>query len=135
MKIYLLEEVFFDSVDLEDGEKKEIRLSDGLWANHRKFLFAKKRILEELTAGWTLEETEFDVPIRKNQKYLYVLNYEYFTNDGTCFYYQFEPCTSAKKCWLMKEEKAKEDKYKLDSSKIIRRGADGWFIERYEIVY
>ena len=41
MKIYLLEEVFFDSVDLEDGEKKEIRLSDGFWVNHRKFLFAK----------------------------------------------------------------------------------------------
>ena len=105
MKIYLLEEVFFDSVDLEDGEKKEIRLSDGFWVNHRKFLFAKKRILEELTADWTLEETEFDVPIRKNQKYLYVLNYEYFTNDGTCFYYQFEPCTSAKK--MLADERRK----------------------------
>lgn len=135
MIIYLLEEVLFDSIDSKDGEKIEIRLTDGFWVNHRKFLAAKKRMEKSLAEGWNLEETTFDFSLRKNQKYLYVLNYEYFTNDGTCFSYQFEPCASREKCMLIKKEKMKEDKYKTNPSKIIKSGKNGWFIEKYEIVF
>lgn len=135
MKIFLLEEVLFDSVDSADGERREIRLSDGFWANREKCLSAKNRIGKSLGDGWVLESTEFEIPMRRNQKYLYVLNYEYFTEDGTCFYYQFEPCTSRGECLAIKNERISEKKYQADPSRIFRRGKDGWFIERYEIVF
>ena len=90
---------------------------------------------KSLAEGWNLEETTFDFSLQKNQKYLYVLNYEYFTNDGTCFSYQFEPCTSREKSMLIKKEKMKEDKYKTNPSKIIKSGKNEWFIEKHEIVF
>ena len=134
-EIYMLEEVFFDSVDPIDGERKEIRLTDGFWANRRKMLAAKARITKNLNEGWTLETTAFAIPMRKRQVFLYVLNYEYFDTNGTCFYYQFEPCTSRRECQRLKMEKLLDSKYCQDPSKTVRRGEDGWFIEKYQIVY
>ena len=36
---------------------------------------------------------------------------------------------------LIKKEKMKDDKYKNSASKITKSGKNGWFIEKYEIVF
>ena len=90
---------------------------------------------EDLSEGWKIIETKYNIPIVKKQRYLYVLNYEYTVVDGTYYYYQFQPQTSRKKCMEQKIKLMKERKYKNTPNRIFKTGKNGWFIEKYQIIY
>ncbi len=135
MKIYFVEYVFFKKIDKTDGERVELRLGAGFWVNEKKMAVDLIEMKKNLNKGWRVEKKAFDVLVKRRQKNLYVLNYEYDISDGTTFYYQFEPQTSYKKCWEQMKELVNNSKYKNDSTKICTRGRDGWFVEKYEIVW
>lgn len=134
MKIYFLEEVYFEKVD-SDGERCEYRIGDGFWANKRKLNIAKNRIKKNIGEGWELCVTVFDIDITHNQKYLYVLNHEYSLSDGTCYFYQFDPQTNKKKCHLQYLELSSLEKYSVKPERVYDHKNFGWFVEKYEIVY
>ncbi len=135
MKIFFLEEVLFEGIDPKDGERIEIRLGDSVWANARKLSRARKDISKWLADGWVTEITEFDIPITKRQKYLYILNHEYLDADGTCFHYRFDPQTSYERCRSMQCKLLSNPKYMWNDKRIYKGRNNGWFIEKYEIIF
>ena len=135
MKLVFDELVAFDGIDENDGERIEIRLGGCFWANKKKLAYLRKKTLETIGEGWENVETEYDLPINYNQKYIYILEYEYCLPNGTEYWYQFEPQTSKCKCKAQIEMLSKDSKYSYSSERIYKSGNNGWSIEKYEIVY
>ena len=135
MILYYLEEVLFEGIDQNAGERIEIRIGQGFWVNKRKLDLCKRKISKSLGSGWSLVVTKFKMQISKRQKYLYILNFEYYLDDGTCCFYQFEPQTSIFKCNEQKKNLQKETKYADDPKRIYKVGKGGWFVDKLEIVY
>lgn len=134
-KVYFLEIVYYLETDKEDNERVEYRLGDSFWCNRRKLQRAKKRIVENLNEGWRIAITHYDIVLRKGQKYLYILNYEYYAKDGTCYFYSFYPQTSYKKCHTLKKDILTKKEHPFDSNSNRVRIDEKWFVEKYEIVY
>lgn len=135
MILYYLEEVLFEGIDQNDGERIEIRIGQGFWTSKKKLDLCKKYISKSLGDGWSLVVTKYNISISKKQKYLYILNYEYFLSDGTCYYYQFEPQTNPKKCVEQKNLLKRDAKYSDSPQRIYKTGKKGWFVDKLEIVY
>lgn len=84
--------------------------------------------------------TDFKVNLRKNQKYIYELNYSYtvFLDPEKEYYvdydYIFEPKSNRRDCLKLKSELLKNRKYQKTSEKIYSTNSDdGFTIEKYEL--
>lgn len=128
-KIYLLEEIKFYYIDEKDGENVEDINIVGYFSTKNKISLAKKKCIR---FGMKKEElfcSEFEFN-SKNQKYVYILFYEYSTKDEsgyTDYFYKFQPQTSKKKCIQLKEELLKKDFYKPNENKIFDDFTDRGF--------
>lgn len=130
-KIFLLETRIFYYFDENDGENVEDIYLVGYFSTQEKVAMAIEKCVN---AGVKKEElvcTEIDFSMSKNQKYVYVLWYEYSiideNGDYTDYYYKFPPLTNIKKCIRLKEKLLKENFYKPIKTKIFDDYTDRGF--------
>lgn len=73
----------------------------------------------------------------KNQKYLYVLNYEFSIKNERGvyedYYYKFEPCSNIIKCLNIKNELIQNDKIKIKDNAIYDVSEDGFYVDKIKI--
>ena len=77
--------------------------------------------------------TKYSFSCSSNQKYVYVLFYEYSTlidGEYTDYYYYFEPCSNVSKCLKQKTELQKNEKYMHNENKIYDNSKDGFRIAK-----
>ncbi len=135
-KLYLVEEWKFYYKDPIDGEDVEdIRLI-GYFTTMDKVLNAIKVCINHGVKKEEIRITEIEFEA-KNQKYVYILYYEYSIEgeEGfTDYYYNFEPLTNKKKCLQLKEKLLKDDFYKPTENKIFDDYTDRGFSIRKELI-
>lgn len=134
--LYLLELVdydYYDEIDQEDVEDRYIigYFFDKTHLNEAISLCEKRKGINE-----KIEITKFDFECGNNQKYVYVLFFEYSTltdNEYSDFYYYFEPQCSYKKCLKQKENLLKINKYNKKQDRIFEDSKDGFRIDKIKI--
>lgn len=122
-RIYLLEyrELYYHD-DL-DGEDVEYRSAIGYFSDMEKVNFAIKTCINHGINATKLFVKEYPFIANKNQKYVYVLGYEFsiFLERNNCYvdyFYNFIPLKNEKKCWDLMECLSKEKKYMKTPEKI-----------------
>lgn len=136
-KIYLLELVEFYYCDKNDGEDVEDRWIIGYFTQFSKLeeylknCFLCKKNSEKVVV------TPFEVDINYNQKYIYILSYEYtYLIDGhyVDYSYVFEPQRNYTDCMELMNRIKMEDKYSHNDEKIYDENSKlGFFVEKYEL--
>lgn len=136
-KITLIELVSFEGIDETDNERIEDRYIVGYFFNQDKINDAILLCKEKKEKDEEIVLTEYEMECSPNQKYVYVLSYEYtiIVNDQfQDFYYIFEPQSSKRKCFLMKQSLTKDKKYQRSPEKIYEDNTiDGFYIAKMEI--
>jgi len=77
--------------------------------------------------------TKESIDCNYNQKFVYVLCYEYSLFDGnnyTDYYYHFEPFSNYNKCMIQKDKLLNEQKYMNDGKKIFYDSIDGFYVDK-----
>lgn len=137
-KIYMVEFNRFYYFDCYDKEAVEDRYTIGYYT----FIeLANNAILKCMNeTGYKREEyniIEYDILCGRNQKYLYVLNYEFSIKNEQGeyedFYYKFEPCSNKSKCLDMKNELIQNDKIKIKNNAIYYASIDGFYVDKIKI--
>lgn len=134
--LFLLELIDYDHYDEIDKEDVEERYIIGYFSNTKCLddaisLCKKRKEINEKT-----EITEFNFECGYNQKFVYVLFFEYTLlkdNEYSDFYEYFEPQSSYKKCIIQKEKLLKMDKYKNRYNRIYEDSKDGFRVEKIKI--
>ena len=135
-KMYILEltEYFgFDECDNEEIEDKKII---GYFLDENIFRYAVRLCKEKKKENEIIVIHECFFNHRKNQRNVYVLNYDYsiLSDEGYTDYYEwFEPKSSYKECLKQKESLITLEKYKKDNNKIFFNTEDGFWIDKIEI--
>lgn len=137
-KIYMVEFNRFYYFDCSDQEAVEDRYTIGYFTSIELANNAIERCIKE--TGYMRDEfnvIEYDVKCGRNQKYLYVLNYEFSIKnkkgDYEDFYYKFEPCSNKNKCIDMKLELIHNNKIKIKNNAIYDVSIDGFYIDKIKI--
>lgn len=134
--IYLLELVDYDHFDESDNVDVEERWIIGYFSSEESLNDAillcnqRKNENEEITISQKLVECG------SNQKYVYVLFYEYsIITDGEYvdYYEYFDPQSSYKKCIALKNELIKDVKYQNDGNRIYDGTVDGFRVDKIKI--
>lgn len=135
-KIYMVEFNRFYYFDCSDQETVEDRYTIGYFTSIELANNAIERCIKE--TGYIQDEfniIEYDIKCGRNQKYLYVLNYEFSikneTGDYEDFYYKFEPSSNKNKCIDMKRELI--DNNKIKNNAIYDVSIDGFYIDKIKI--
>lgn len=83
--------------------------------------------------------TQYELNLRKNQKNIYVISYEYSIKNRdkyTDYSYVFSPLESYKKCLLLIEDLKQNKKFSYNNKKIYLDDTDnGFYIEKVKIDY
>lgn len=135
-KLFLLELVDYDHYDEIDKEAIEERYIIGY--------FFSKKILEQAillcekrkNINEKIKITELNFECGNNQKFVYVLFFEYSIlkeNEYADFYEYFEPKSSYKKCIEQKNSLLMKEKYKETYDRIYENSKDGFRIEKIKI--
>ena len=137
-KIYMVEFnkfYYFDNVDQEAVEDRETIgyfTSVELANNAIEICMNKLRYKRD-----EFNIIEYDIKCGRNQKYLYVLNYEYSIKNEKGeyedFYYNFEPCSNKDKCIEMKNDLILNNKIKIKKNAIYDVSIDGFYIDKIKI--
>lgn len=135
-KMYILELIDFDHYDEVDKENVEERYIIGYFFNtailDEAIILCKKR--KNSNEKIVLNEINFECS--PNQKYVYVLFYEYskyVNNEINDYYDYFEPYSNRLKCNRKKEKLLLEDKYKVTDDKVFDDSLDGFRVEKIRI--
>lgn len=132
-ELYLVETVnyaYFDEKDMEDVEDRYII---GYFDNPEIMKRAIEICNKKKEPDEEVKVTKYSFSCSSNQKYVYVLFYEYSTlTDGeyTDYYYYFEPCSNVLKCIKQKTELQKNEKYMHNENKIYDDSKDGFRIAK-----
>ena len=135
---YLLELIDYDHFDEKDNEDVEERYIIGYFSSIVTLVKAISLCEERKEANEKIKVTEQEVECGYNQKYVYVLFYEYSIlndNDYSDFYEYFKPQSSYKKCFIQKEELLKLDKYRNNGNRLFDGSIDGFRVEKIKIDY
>ncbi len=138
--IFRLEKYKFYRLDEEDQEPVEDSIPLGYYTNTKKLNEIIQSCLDHGMKKDDLRITNFKVNLRKNQKYIYELNYSYtvFLDPEKEYYvdydYVFEPKSNRRDCMKLKLELLQNKKYEKTSEKIYSTNSDdGFTIEKYEL--
>ena len=132
----LLELIDYDYYDVIDKENVEERYIVGYFFNSKCFNEAISLCETRKEINEKIKITEFNFECNYNQKYVYVLFYEYSilnNNEYTDYYEYFEPQSSYKKCLNQKNKLLKNNKYKKSFNRIFDGSKDGFRIEKIKI--
>ena len=136
--ITLIELVKFYGIDEKDNERIEDRWIVGYFFNKKRIKQAlalckkKKKDDEEIVI------TQFEMECSPNQKYVYILFYEYsiiVDNQFQDFYEYFKPQSTFKKCTILKKKLMDNERYQINSIKIYDESIDGFHVEKIKIDY
>lgn len=137
-RFYFVEFVRYFYYDEIDQEDVETRYTVGYFTS---MVLANKAI-EKCMKERGLPRSEFkiytlDIECGNNQKYLYVLYYEFslLDKEGNYldYYYNFEPCSTKMKCIALKEKLITTKKVKILDDAIYYDSRDGFSINKHEI--
>ncbi len=145
-KITLLDLVDFRGIDEKDNEPIEGRWIIGYFLDEKIKNKALEIYEEKKEGNEEIQIKEFDFSCSPNQKYVYVLFFEYSVliddaeqdknidpdDQYTYYYYYFEPLSSYEKCLKLKEKLLEDDKYKVKDY-MIYDSDDGFHIEKIKI--
>lgn len=137
-KIYLLEYRDFYFHDEKDDEDVEDRVLLGYFSSTIKINEAIEICIQHKIDKSKLQITEYSFKANANQKYVYVLGYEYSILDKNeeyiDFFYNFEPMTNLKQCLFLKNQLIHENKYKVTENKIFDSETDnGFYVSKMQI--
>ncbi len=137
-KIYYVEFVRYFYYDENDQEDVETRYTVGYFTS----LDLANKAIEECIKESKLDRSEFkiqefNIECGNNQKYLYVLWYEFSLldeeGDYLDYYYNFEPCSTKKKCLDLKKELIRTKKVKILENAIYYDSKDGFCVSKEKI--
>lgn len=134
--LFLLELIDYDHYDEIDKEDVEERYIIGYFSNSKNLDDAISLCKKRKEINEKIEITEFNFECGYNQKFVYVLFFEYSIlkdNEYSDFYEYFEPQSSYKKCIIQKGKLLKMDKYKNRSNRIYEDSNDGFRVEKIKI--
>lgn len=136
--VYRLEKYKFYYHYLEDNEDVEERCVLGFF--NSQFELKKAMLICENNGlnKTELAVNEFNMNIKKSQKYIYALSYSYSVinkdNNYIDYEYNFEPQKNRERCIALKEELKKNTKFQHNENKIYDvETLDGFWIERFAI--
>ena len=137
-KIYMVEFHRFYYFDKLDQEAVEDRYTVGYFSTNELAENAiHKCICESGYSKKDFQIIEYDLNISKNQKYLYILNYEFsvLNGDGEYedFYYKYSPCTNVKKCIELKQFLIQNKMINIKKNAIYDVSKDGFYIDKIKI--
>lgn len=138
-KIVWLERVEYDGYDEKEQEDVEDRYTVGYFSCEEYVKRAKCFFEARGVPATEWKETAFEMDIHGNQRYLYVLRYDYYKfippdeKDYDNYYYTFPPQTSVTACRKMKAELRKNPKFRHRPDRIYIFSNDGFFIEKDKI--
>ena len=138
--VFRLEKYKFYSFDEAEQEPVEDSIPLGYYTSTQKLNEIIRSCLDHGMKKDDLRITKFNVNLRKNQKYVYELNYSYtvFLDPEKEYYvdydYIFEPKSNRRDCLKLKSKLLKNRKYQKTSEKIYSTNSDdGFTIEKYEL--
>ena len=134
--VYLVEVVYYDAFDSLENENVEDRYIIGYFSVAAKAEQAIKECVKHGIPKNTLCVKEFEFPSAPNQKYVYVLNYEYsrLTDNGyEDYYYYFAPQSNKAKCLEQKKQLLLCPKYQPTAETIFTTTKDGFFVDKIKI--
>ena len=134
--LYLLELIDYDHYDEIEKEDVEERYIIGYFLNPKHLNQAISLCKERKEINEKINITEFNFECSYNQKFVYVLFFEYSilkNNEYFDFYEYFEPQSSLKKCIKQKEKLLKMKKYKNSYDRIFDDSKDGFRVEKIKI--
>lgn len=135
-KLFLLELIDYDHYDEIDKEDVEERYIIGYFSSLKHLEQAISLCKKRKNANEKMEITEFNFECGNNQKFVYVLFFEYFVlkeNEYADFYEYFAPQSSYKKCIVQKKNLLQMEKYKDTCNRIFEDSKDGFRIEKIKI--
>lgn len=138
-KIYLLEYREFYYHDDFDDEDVEYRRTMGYFSSMEKVNCAIETCINHGIDSTKLFTKEYSFVASKNQKYVYILGYEYSilsneNDDYEDYFYDFEPMQNEEKCWKLKESLMQKKKYMKTPNKIFDSDSiDGFSICKMKI--
>lgn len=135
-KIFLLELIDYDYYDEIDKENVEERYIIGYFSNLKCLGQAILLCQKRKNTNETIKTTEFNIECGHNQKFVYVLFYEYCIlreNEYADFYEYFDPQSSYEKCIAQKNNLLKMKKYKETCNRVFEDSKDGFRIEKIKI--
>lgn len=138
MKIYMVEFHHFYYKDPLDNEDVEDKYTIGYFSSFDLALDAIKAcIIKGHLKKQDFKIIDYEIELKKHQKYVYVLNYEFsiLKNDGGYedYYYKFTPCTSEKQCAELKEKLIKTGQINKKENAIYDVSSDGFYIDKIKI--
>ena len=134
--LYYVELVNFDYYDEVDDENVESRYGIGYFTDEKIKNEAIELCKARKEGGEKIVITKYTLDLNYNQKYIYVLLYEYSIEDNeeyTDYYYRFEPMNNPKKCLEYKQKICNEPRYRDDGNRIFYDTPDGFYIEKAKI--
>ncbi len=134
--LYYVELVKFYYHDESDDEDVEDRNGIGYFTDEKIQNDAIKLCKALKEEGEEIVITKSTLDMNYNQKYIYVLMYEYSTKENeeyTDYYYRFEPMSNPKKCLEYKQKICNEPRYRDDGNRIFDDTPDGFYVKKVEI--
>ncbi len=131
-KLYSVEIVDFDFFDISEKTSVEDRKIVGYFFNVNIKNKAVEICNKKKNDDEIVRVTEYDFECSSNQKYLYLLWFEYsvFSNGEYDDYYEiFGPFSNKKKCLNLKRKLLEYDEYKINKNKIFET-KDGFYINK-----
>ncbi|MBE5731011.1 MAG: hypothetical protein E7350_03590 [Clostridiales bacterium] len=134
--IYLLELVDYDYFDEVENVDVEERWIIGYFSSEESLNDAISLCNQRKNKNEKITITQKLVECGNNQKYVYVLFYEYsIITDGEYvdYYEYFDPQSTYKKCIALKNELIKDVKYQNDGHRIYDGTTDGFRVYKIKI--
>ena len=134
--LFLLELIDYDHYDEIDEEDVEERYIIGYFFNSTYLDEAISLCKKRKESNEKIKITKFDFECGNNQKFVYVLFFEYSTlvdNEYSDYYEYFEPQSSYKKCIKQKENLLNMNKYNKNNTFIFEDSKDGFRIDKIKI--
>lgn len=137
-KIYFLQQKKFYGYDSLDNENIEECMVIGYFTSLTLVDLAKEICIRNGVDEKNIEVQEFNVLIKKNQKFIYVLSHSYSIKEPngtfTDFEYIFEPQSNNAKCIELKEKLKLNSKYKFKENRDYSvYPPDGFFVDKYKL--
>ncbi len=131
-RIYLLEYREYYYHDESDDEDVEYRSAVGYFSDMEKVNSAIKMCVNHGLDSTKLFVKEYSFIANKNQKYVYILGYEFSilhdkSDDYVDYFYIFEPLKNEKDCWKLRDHLVMDKKYMKSSNKIFDSDSEEGF--------
>ena len=137
-KIYLVEHFARKGRDVDGTLIEDVEIV-GYFTNKKQVAAAMRQCARMGVPADTVRVVEYNVNFRNDQKYVYVLLYEYLENDGFEeesgeYYAYMAPCATEQACMVLRKQLALAPPYEKSPTKhYYDNSPDGFCILRYTI--